>query len=77
MSQASTSAAVPTSAEDIAIAARRAFEASQLVDPSERNVALESIRRVLEEKKEDVLQANKRDMDVCRTVPIAPYLIIN
>lgn len=61
----STDTAAPTAPESIALAARRAFEASQLVDPSERNVALSAIRRVLEERKEDVLAANKRDMDVC------------
>lgn len=61
----STDTAASTSPESIALAARRAFEASQLVDPSERNVALSAIRRVLEERKEDVLAANKRDMDVC------------
>lgn len=51
-------------AETIAIAARRAFEASQLVDPSQRNVALEAIRSVLEERKADVLEANQKDMEV-------------
>ena len=51
-------------AEGIALAARRAFEASQLVDPSERNIALEAIRRVLQEKKAEVLEANKKDMEV-------------
>jgi glutamate-5-semialdehyde dehydrogenase len=51
-------------AEGIALAARRAFEASQLVDPSERNIALEAIRRVLEAKKGEVLEANRKDMEV-------------
>ena len=58
----------PTSPEEIALAARRAFEASQLVEPSERNVALGAIRRVLEERKGEVLEANKRDMEVCCSV---------
>lgn len=51
-------------AEGIARSARQAFEASQLVDVSERNVALQAIRKVLEQKREDVLAANKKDMDV-------------
>lgn len=51
-------------AEGIAIAARRAFESSQLVDPEERNVALEAIKEVLQEKKDEILIANKKDMDV-------------
>lgn len=51
-------------AEHIAKAARSAFEASQLVDPSQRNVALEAIRKVLEERREEVLAANKIDMQV-------------
>lgn len=53
-----------TDAETIAREARRAFEASQLVDPSERNVALQAIRRMLEDKKADVLEANRKDMEV-------------
>lgn len=53
-----------TSAEGIAISARRAFEASQLVDVSERNIALEAIRFKLEQAKDEVLSANKKDMEV-------------
>jgi glutamate-5-semialdehyde dehydrogenase len=53
-----------SSAEKIAIDARRAFEASQLVDVSERNIALDAIRAKLEQSREAVLQANKKDMDV-------------
>lgn len=57
------------SAESIAIAARRAFEASQLVDVSERNVALEAIRSKLEQAREEVLAANKKDMEVSLRSP--------
>lgn len=53
-----------SSAESIAIAARRAFEASQLVDVSERNVALEAIRSKLEQARDEVLAANQQDMQV-------------
>lgn len=52
------------SAESIAIAARRAFEASQLLDVSERNVALEAIRSKLEQARDEVLAANRKDMEV-------------
>lgn len=51
-------------AEKIALDARRAFEASQLVDPAQRNVALEAIRSVLAERKSEVLEANQKDMQV-------------
>ena len=51
-------------AEGIAKSAREAFEASQLVDVRERNIALQSIRKVLLERKDDVLVANKKDMEV-------------
>lgn len=63
MTEASTSS---SPAEGIAKAARSAFEASQLVDPSERNIALRAIRKVLEENKEDVLQANAKDMELAQ-----------
>jgi hypothetical protein len=53
-----------SSAEKIAIDARRAFEASQLVDVAERNIALDAIRAKLEESRDAVLEANKKDMDV-------------
>lgn len=63
MTEASTSS---SPAEGIAKAARSAFEASQLVDPSERNIALRAIRKVLEENKDDVLQANAQDMELAQ-----------
>ena len=54
-------------AENIAIAARRAFEASQLLDSAERDVALAAMRLRLEQARSDVLAANQRDMDVSRS----------
>jgi len=62
--EASTSSLTASPADQIARAARAAFEASQLVDPSERNIALEAIRSILAENKEAILAANKKDMDV-------------
>lgn len=50
------------SAEQVALSARRAFEASQLVDESERNVALDAIRASLADARDEVLAANKQDM---------------
>ena len=61
MSQPSSSSS--NAAESIAIAARRAFEDSQLVDPSERDVALQAIRKTLEQARDEVLAANKQDME--------------
>lgn len=60
----STASASNSGAESIAIAARRAFEASQLVDPSERDVALKAIRETLQAAKDEILAANKKDMEV-------------
>lgn len=53
-------------AQAIAKAARAAFEASQLVAPSERDVALSSIRDALETHRDEVLSANKADMDAAK-----------
>jgi glutamate-5-semialdehyde dehydrogenase len=61
MSQPSSSSS--NAAESIAIGARRAFEDSQLVDPSERDVALQAIRKTLEQARDQVLAANKQDME--------------
>lgn len=60
----SSSSSSTNVAESIALAARRAFEASQLVDVSERDVALKAIREKLESSREEVLAANKQDMEV-------------
>lgn len=70
MAEASSSS---SSAEETAKSARQAFEASQLIDPSERDVALKAIREVLQEARDEVLAANKRDMLVC--VPLFPMII--
>ncbi|KAK6903930.1 glutamate-5-semialdehyde dehydrogenase [Kwoniella mangroviensis CBS 10435] len=63
MSDPSSSGPSSSVAEAIAKAARTAFEQSQLVDVSERDLALRAIREVLEEKKDEVLKANKADME--------------
>lgn len=53
-----------SNAESIAIAARRAFEDSQLVDVLERDAALSAIHAVLSEANDQVIEANRKDMDV-------------
>lgn len=49
---------------EIAKAAKAAFEASQLIDSSERVQALHLIKGELEEHKDEILAANKEDLEV-------------
>jgi gamma-glutamyl phosphate reductase len=51
-------------AESIARASKKAFEASQLVGSEERVAALHAIREALQANKDAILEANKRDMQV-------------
>lgn len=75
MAESSTSA---SNAESIAQAAQHAFEESQLIPATERDVALQAIRKKLEEGKEDVLRANKQDMEVsCHTPSEGCYELIS
>ncbi|KAG8748359.1 hypothetical protein FRC10_005906 [Ceratobasidium sp. 414] len=53
-------------AESIAQASKRAFEASQLVGHEERVAALHAIREALQANKGAILEANKRDMQVAQ-----------
>jgi glutamate-5-semialdehyde dehydrogenase len=57
-----------SSAEEIARAAKAAFEASQLVPAEERIKALEAIKAELERNKEEILAANGEDVKV-RAIP--------
>ncbi|TFK85726.1 gamma-glutamyl phosphate reductase [Polyporus arcularius HHB13444] len=61
MSQESTSAAA-----DIAKAAKAAFEASQLIDSSEKVKALREIRKELEADKDAILEANRADLEAAQ-----------
>ncbi|WRT64938.1 glutamate-5-semialdehyde dehydrogenase [Kwoniella shivajii] len=63
-----SSSSSSNAAESIAKAAREAFEQSQLVDVSERDLALKAIREVLEGKKDEVLAANKEDMETAEAL---------
>lgn len=64
------SATSSNSAESIARAAKAAFEASQLIPSSERVLALHEIRKELEAAKEDILAANKQDLEVHTVVVV-------
>lgn len=61
-----------TAAENIARAAREAYEASQLLDPKERDLALFKIRDLLLERRQDILDANQKDLDVSSTLSFLP-----
>ena len=52
------------STEEIARKAKAAFEASQLVDSSERIKALNLIKEHLVELKDEIQKANKADLEV-------------
>ena len=53
------------SAEETAQAAKRAFQASQLLSHADRVDALRRIVKALQEHKETILEANLRDIQVC------------
>jgi hypothetical protein len=50
--------------EEVAKAAKVAFEASQLLEATERIKALHSIREELEARKTEIFEANKQDLQV-------------
>ncbi|KAG8980946.1 hypothetical protein FRB90_007398, partial [Tulasnella sp. 427] len=51
-----------SSAEQIAKASKSAFEASQLVEPTERVKALQIIHDALAASKEEIFEANRKDV---------------
>lgn len=55
---------IMSSAEEIAKAAKLAFEASQLISVDERVAALRHIRQELEAHKPEILAANAKDLEV-------------
>ncbi|QRV74183.1 aldehyde dehydrogenase family protein [Ceratobasidium sp. AG-Ba] len=55
-------------AESIARASKKAFEASQLVGSEERVAALHAIREALQTNKNAILEANKQDMQAAQTL---------
>ena len=50
--------------ESIARAAKLAFEASQLLPATERTIALQAITTELRANKSQILEANRKDMEV-------------
>ena len=56
--------ATMSSSEEIAKKAKAAFEASQLISASERIKTLRAIRKELKARKEDILAANREDLEV-------------
>lgn len=63
MSQPSTSNQ-GSSSEEIAKAAKVAFEASQLIPSAERIRALHAIKAELDKRKDEILAANREDLQV-------------
>ncbi|BGP25578.1 glutamate-5-semialdehyde dehydrogenase [Rhodotorula toruloides] len=61
----SSESALP-SAEQVARTAKEAFDASQLLDSSERHTALLALKRALTGAKEDILEANRQDIEAAR-----------
>lgn len=59
---------IMSTAEDIAKAARQAYEDSQLVDASERDVALRSIAQHLSSHRDEILAANAKDMEAANAL---------
>lgn len=63
------------SAEQTARLAKESFDSSQLLDASERHTALVALKEALTEHKEDILKANREDMDAARAAKLSPQLI--
>lgn len=55
----------PVDSAQLAKAAKSAFEASQLLDSLEKTKALDLIKHELELQRSEILEANRRDMEVC------------
>lgn len=64
-----------SSAEQIARAAKEAYESSQLIDASQRNGVLSDIQSRLQACKEEVLAANAKDLEAARSADLSSSLI--
>ena len=51
-------------AEEVARAAKKAFESSGLITSAERSAALVAVRTELERHKDAILEANQKDIEV-------------
>lgn len=58
-------------AEIVARAAKKAYDASQLLDVAERQSALTAVKKALAEAKDEILAANALDLKVRRRFPFA------
>lgn len=56
-------------AEQVARTAKESFDASQLLDSAERHKALIALKQALTDSKDEILQANKLDIEVSSTFP--------
>lgn len=62
--------ASPDPSTALAQAARDAFTASQLLDASERHLALIAVKDALTQAKQEILDANKLDIQVSTRTPL-------
>lgn len=61
-----------SASEEIASAAKAAFEASQLIPSQERINALQAIKAELESRKDQILAANRQDLEVSPLYTMMP-----
>lgn len=54
-------------AEQVARTAKESFDASQLLDSAERHKALIALKDALTMHKDEILKANRLDIEVCTT----------
>lgn len=59
-------------AEQVARTAKESFDASQLLDSAERHRALVALKQALTEHKDEILRANKVDIEV-RPLALSPF----
>jgi glutamate-5-semialdehyde dehydrogenase len=64
-----------SSAEQVAKSAKESFDQSQLLDASERHTALVALKEALTEHKEEILKANREDMEAAKAANLSPQLI--
>lgn len=66
--------ASPDPSTALAQAARDAFTASQLLDASERHLALIAVKDALTDAKQEILAANKLDIQVSTRTLLCPRI---
>src|ERR1700729_1356887 len=68
-------ATITTSVADVCAEAKRAAKALARVDTATKNAALEAIAAALEERAEEILEANARDMQAGREADLSEALL--